>query len=249
MVCEKCNPIHLFFEDGVQVCSKCGNCDGNTRRFVTSINAWNDPLQICFYQRKKRFEQIMLKIVWPTIENKDVPVYKLLSGKRYNSAQHVMRTLKKLKVKDKRYHSIHAFCKYFQRDYIPPTLFTLQNKKNALCVFRNVEEMFLKHKSDVPFFSYAWLIRKILNLLDLHEFDLYIKKIRCPKRNLYYEEMFNDLYTLIVTRDGVENCPLQAGGALGRLWKHRAPKMISPPLQSTCLPKICANDACVGHTQ
>jgi hypothetical protein len=37
------------------------------------------------------------------------------------------------------------------------------------------------------------LIRKLLNITGEYRFDRYIKKIRCKKRNHFYENLFQEL--------------------------------------------------------
>ena len=73
-------------------------------------------------------------------------------------------------------------------------------------MFSEIESMFVTHKT-VPFFNYAWLIRRMLNHFEIHDYDTYIKQIKCEKRNEYYNTMFNQLYTKIKVRGDAENYP------------------------------------------
>ena len=50
-------------------------------------------------------------------------------------------------------------------------------------------------------------MKLILHEHGQHQFDKYIKKIKCAKRNMYYENMFNDLYTKIQAQGDVGSCP------------------------------------------
>ena len=206
MSCEKCEPDNFYYENGSAVCTVCGKMHSNMLQLVVGIDTYNDTLQVCFYQRKKRFEQILDKITNPCMESKDIAVYKLLSVSRFRTVEDLIKRMKSLKVKDKRYHSLHLFAKFFMTTYVPPTPIHQREKDMCMVMFSQIETMFLRH-FDVPFFNYAWLIRKILHEHGQYQFDKYIKKIKCTKRNMYYENMFNDLYTKIQAQDGVGSCP------------------------------------------
>ena len=208
MSCEPCARTDLTYADGSTVCRKCGVVHSHLKEYVVGINTYNDPLQLCFYQRRKRFEQILMKITAPHIDNKDVPIYKLLVEGKYtfDTVPEVMATLKKFPVKDKRYHSLHIFSKLFMKNYVKPPVLREQTKKRILFLFTEIESMFLRHKS-VPFFNYAYLIRRLLNQFNIHEYDIYIKRIKCEKRNEYYNTMFNFLYTKIQARADAGNYP------------------------------------------
>jgi hypothetical protein len=208
MTCENCEQMDMIYADGCAVCRRCGMVHSNLHEYVVGVNTYNDPLQLCFYQRRKRFEQILVKITAPNIDNKDVPIYKLLvKGKQtFDSVQDVLTTLKRLPVKDKRYHSLHIFSKLFMNNYVKPPILSEHTKKRIMFLFSEIESMFLRDKN-VPFFNYAWLIRRVLNHFKIHEYDIYIKQIKCEKRNEYYNVMFNDLYTKILARADAENCP------------------------------------------
>lgn len=205
MFCNTCAPTDITYIDGTAVCRACGVVHPHLRDYVVGINTYNDPLQLCFYQRRKRFEQILVKITAPHIDNKDVPIYKLLvEGKHtFDSVPDVLATVKKLPVKDKRYHSLHIFSKLFMKNYVKPPMLRFQTKKRIMFLFSDIESMFLREKS-VPFFNYAWLIRRVLNHFKVHEYDMYIKQIKCEKRNEYYNDMFNFLYTKIQARNEAE---------------------------------------------
>lgn len=206
MFCTKCDERDLIMDAGKFICTECGLVHGGSH-FIIGINTYNDPLQICYYQRKKRFSKILDKIVRPNLDNKDTPVYKHLVGKTFDTIEELQTYIKTLNIKDKRYHSLHAFCKLCLKNYTPPKTFTLQEEKRCLFLFELVEMAFLKHTNGVPFFNYAWLIRKVLFHFGFSQFELYVKKIKCPKRNIYYETMFTNLYKAIQVRGDVGNCP------------------------------------------
>ena len=199
--CTKCEALTIE-DNGFSICSECGVVQ-KTVYFVSSINTFNDPIQICFYQRKKRFEKILDQITLPRIENKDIPVYKKLDGNLFDTVDDLKLFIKSLNVQDKRYHSLHAFAKRFVTSYKQPSEFTTHNKQCCLYLFEKLECCFLRHMFNVPFFNYAWLIRKILNMLHFSQFDMFIKRIKCPKRNKYYNDMFTFLHTKILIRDDV----------------------------------------------
>lgn len=192
-------------EGGQSICVQCGLAQPDTTYFVNAVDAYYEPIQVCMYQRKKRFADILQRIMFPTLDKKDEPVYKLIAHRTYTSVDELKETIRNLPIKDKRYSSIHAFCKLLVRDHKcvgPPALHIVKRVKQ---LFTSIETLFLKENSDAnkstPFFNYNWLIRRILHFYNIHEYDAYIKKIKCPRRNAHYESMFMRLHTRLLDRD------------------------------------------------
>jgi hypothetical protein len=181
--------------DGFSTCIECGCVVDARPEFLNGIDNYVEPLQICFYRRSKRFEDMLRKMVNPTPEKKDTDVIEryLNSGTRFNSITEFVVSLKGSGIKDKRYQSLHLFSKLFVDDY--KTVEPLSDGELKLCVnmFKDVEYRFLKRTENIPFFNYNWLLSKLLHFMKITQYDPFLKKIKCKKRNEYYERMFNSL--------------------------------------------------------
>jgi len=208
--CPNCQIQETIEDCGCLLCSRCGLVLRTQYQYTTSLNNHSEPLQLCMYQRKKRFMDILTKIVFPSIDNKDAPVYEELNKhKPYESIGDIIDVMKGTKCKDKRYCSLHTFCKHFLTGYTAPRRVDFVFMKLCSNLFTSVETLFLnesrifKGKGRMPFFNYNWLINRVLQALGNRDYEPYIKRIKCPKRNKHYSELFKNYYTQILTRDNV----------------------------------------------
>ena len=226
--CPYC-PISVLIEDnGCLLCSGCGVVLRSHYQYTTSLSNHSEPLQLCMYQRKKRFMDILTKIIFPSIDNKDAPVYKELNKhKPYKTIADITAAMKGINCKDKRYCSLHAFCKHFLTGYTAPLLVNFVFLKKCSNLFTNIETLFLKESrtykgpGKMPFFNYNWLINRVLQTLGNHDHEPYIKTIKCPKRNNHYECLFKNYYTQIITRDNEPSNPEIIDEAEARLLNFR----------------------------
>jgi hypothetical protein len=111
--------------------------------------------------------------------------------KPYESVEDIMNRMKLSTLKDKRYCSLHLFARYFMPSYQAPN-HMLQFQKTIMFSFREVERKFSRFQ-DKPFFNYPWLLRKLLSIHSLSAYICFVKPIRCEKRNLYYEELYQQV--------------------------------------------------------
>lgn len=192
--------------DGFTTCIDCGLVVDDRCEYINGINNYVEPLQICLYRRSKRFEEMLRKLIYPSPEKKDdLILEKFLKCKQFDSIPQFLVSLKRSGIKDKRYQSMHTFAKLFVSGY--ETIKPLLEREFKLCVnmFKDVEYRFSKRTSCIPFFNYNWLLTKLLHFMEITRFDLFLKKIKCRKRNEYYEKLFSSLCTMQQAQDALSN--------------------------------------------
>jgi hypothetical protein len=103
-----------------------------------------------------------------------------------------------LLLKDKRFCSIHLFATLTVDHhplYIPPP------PEFRTRLIRLFDEVLARHKTHgtKQFFSYPWLLRKLLTIIGCPQYNQYIKRIRCKRRRRKYEEMLREMFTIGLT--------------------------------------------------
>ena len=187
-----CVPENFIMADGFNTCRNCGVITSQME-YLNGIENYVEPLQLCVYKRKKRFEEMLKKMVYPHPEKKDELVLAALFGHTFNNTQELVSFLKQTNLKDKRYQSLHAFVRLFCKDYTEVKVLTHFEIKRCVKLFEEIEYRFVKHATLVPFFNYNWVMLKILHLIGVTRFDPFLKKIKCKKRNSYYTGLFKTL--------------------------------------------------------
>jgi hypothetical protein len=192
MVCS-CGEQFIIQTDGNDTCTMCGVIGRSN--FVNRFDAPRDSLCQATYERHKRFRDIVTKVVFPCVENKDYPMYEYLksTNKQFETVGDVLQAMKRSKLLNKRYCSLHTFCRFFLKNYVKPKVESpLLLIKMSVRMFTFLESEHYK-KCTGNFFNYGWLLRRLLDLLDCDTLKRYVKPIKCPKRNEFYENMFCSL--------------------------------------------------------
>ena len=180
--------------EGRTTCSFCGSI--TTQHFVTRFDGPRDSLNVATYERRKRFRDIMTRLLFPSIENKDFPMYSYLKNQntQIETVADLLCCMKRSKLPDKRYISLHAFARRFLHGYKPPVCANPHTLIKLYTREFDVVEIAHARKSNVPnFFNYAWLLRKLLCIQNRDDLKQFVKPIKCPKRNEYYTKLFKSL--------------------------------------------------------
>ena len=194
MNCDHCEQDRIYI-DGFETCTECGMVFRDNMEYVNGITNVVEPMQVCVYQRKKRFEEMLKRLTCPTFDKKDTPILKeFLHKPKFETIDLFLEALKNTKIKDKRYQSLHAFCQIFVVDYNAPAVLQPHEINHILALFETVECRFHNKTNKIPFFNYNWLLGKLLERIGITRFHKYLKKIKCKKRNFYYETLYNDLF-------------------------------------------------------
>jgi hypothetical protein len=143
------------------------------------------------YCRLNRFKRMLYSIIYPCpqlFDNKTLKYLGLHSPIRNKS--YLLKLLKKSPVKDKRYCSLHLYCKLFCLDYVPP-----RKPENIAQIceaimnhFKDIE--FAHHKYGEPFFNYQYLLNLCLKKWNLHEYLKFTKTLKCRNRRRLYNRMY-----------------------------------------------------------
>ena len=113
-------------------------------------------------------------------------------------------------VKDKRYCSLHLFCKLCVPTYVAPAppgnLEHLQ--KLMLRCFEEVEFAHRRHyRGDHMFFNYGWILQLYLRVFGLRQYLRFVKPLKCKHRRETYERMYLEIMRL-------DTLPLTLGDVL-----------------------------------
>ena len=206
-----CNSTKIL-ENSFYICTECGL---QTQHFENNDNAThNEELNVCVYSRRKRFASLLDSVLYPSFTAKDTEVYKLLNDYgTINTTLNLVDVMRSLNTKDKRFCSIHLFAMLFCKNYKSIKPPPLEFKRYIMKMFDEIlsrHNALNKHKQ---FFSYPWLLHKLLNMVSETRYNDFIKPIRCKRRRKKYDNMLADLfsglhpaYTLPSIWDDVRTC-------------------------------------------
>lgn len=186
---------HNIHVDGFLTCTLCGTILDMRHEFLNGVENYIEPLQMCVYRRSKRFRDMLRKLVYPYPEQKDQPILEFFLKQQYDTIQDLIVALKSSGIKDKRYQSIHVFGKLFVRNYNDVCALSSHEFDTLVRKFKDIEFRFIRRTANIPFFNYNWVLHKLLHNMNITRYDPYLKKIKCKKRNLFYDILFNSLYT------------------------------------------------------
>ena len=189
------------------VCTSCGI----EKTFLsTKIQSYSSTPQSCIvispYCRKHRFTSLLRKILGvdsgpPRIDK----VWQLLSQSApFQTTQEIIGCLKNSSLKTKYYNSLHVFSKAFLSSYHAPVLHNTEPLKVETFLAKLFDEVLFRwnrvRSHDQSFFSYAWLIEKLLKHAGIYEiYKTYLKVLICPNRRRKYESRWEEITTLPLT--------------------------------------------------
>ena len=122
--------------------------------------------------------------------NSEVNAHAIKHGPFANGPE-LLQWLSKLKVKHKQYQNAHYYYAIACQNYVFPKP---PNAEKVLAIeraFHTLEQRFVSRThSYKSFFSYNWLLRKLLSGAGLEYYLQFVKRIKCKKRNKTYESMW-----------------------------------------------------------
>ena len=180
------------------VCTNCGKeiyvlntCNYENCGFVMSHSPF-----LSGYSRTKRFRQMVESLFHPTPSNPDTKMLTHLFANKdkITSSFDLIDIITGSGLKDKRFVSLHLFCKLFDPLYTPPKHGCLfQMKKRMVFQFQKIESKFKFQYSGVPFINYTYLVRYLLVMLGYEEYLSFVKELKCEKRKAHYDDMLVQL--------------------------------------------------------
>jgi len=196
--CVNCDDGHDLFETDKStiVCLRCGverkivaNCTYNNCGFATRHSPF-----LSGYSRSKRFRSMVTTLFWPTPVNADHKMLKYMLMRRFNNRTEIIKAITTSPLKDKRFGSIHIFCRLLDPEYEEPKhdcLFRMLQK--MVWDFEVIEGRFRQRFTKEPFINYTFLIRFLLKKLGYEVYLQFVKQLKCEKRKTRYNEMLVEL--------------------------------------------------------
>ena len=193
-----CTDGHNFFdsEKSTRICWTCG-----LEEYVLSHCSYKNcgfqmrhsPF-LSGYSRSKRFKGMVEALLWPTPSNPDTKMLKYLFCFEFQNRYEIVSALTTAPLKDKRFGSIHLFCKLMDPEYSEPAHGNLFHMLERLvrefeCIESRFRQRFLKE----PFINYTFLIRHLLTKLKFNSYLPFVKTLKCVKRRARYNEMLREL--------------------------------------------------------
>ena len=195
--CESCKTYTVCALPRTRVCLSCGLEQSVPYDMYeqSKICMWNNISFQTGYSRKKRFGKLFDSVVIGAAETKDEKMLIYLKSVTINSMDDLLLAIKESGLIDKRYGSIHLFCRVYVSEFSMPKQpkHIPELRKRILFQFENLEFSHLHKLKNRPFFNYRWLLSKILGEAGIHQFKPFIKVIKCKKRREYYENMYEVL--------------------------------------------------------
>ena len=154
------------------------------------------------YSRKQRFIILLRKILG--VDNgprhKDRVWRVLANSAPFRTTDDIISCLKHSSLRSKHYTSLHVFAKLYLTHYTPPVCdlspHEIENKMDVL--FDEVEFLWCRYQSSKSFFSYAWLLEKLLRHINVFpSYSQYLKVLVCPNRRHKYHTRWKSLTTLL----------------------------------------------------
>jgi len=155
------------------------------------------------YNRQKRFRTMLINVVFGTCNSADENMLKYLAQfQNYVDESSLLKQMKKSNLRDKRYTSLHLFSRLFLPSYKKPVIPCNWDvvEKSIMRMFSEIELVHRKMFSK-PFFSYVWLLQKIIIYHGLCMYSKYIKKLKCPNRVKAYDNDFTQIMTTLCQKD------------------------------------------------
>ena len=205
--CPSCKSTSIFVtEHHTRLCLDCGvekACAFDIHPINVSYNCTHHQPFAEGYNRRKRFHTMLSNVILGACNVADDHMIKYLSGfTHYVEEACLLKQMKKSGLRDKRYTSLHLFSRIFLPSYVKPVLPSnwCVVEKSIMTMFSEIElihhRLFCK-----PFFSYVWLLQKILGSHSLGFFSRYIKQLKCQRRVKVYEDDFTLIMTKLALQD------------------------------------------------
>ena len=184
-----------------QICQLCGietpllsNCTIENCGFSSSHQRL-----VMGYSRVNRFRKILGQVLFPSLTLADNEMLRFLNSirKTLKTVDDLKIAMRKAPIKNKRFHSIHAYSRLF----LNQTIFVKQAAADTVIgiisqEFRKIEMRFMRiHKKKKAFINYKFLLHYLLDKFDLCMFKQFVPLMKCPKRTLKYKELMEQIYT------------------------------------------------------
>jgi len=191
-----CKHQLIYSDYNTAICTDCGIETATSIEPATSFYTVNQPLWVG-YNRVNRFRKILNMLFYPK-------KYAIISGeiflkmkvfKKFDSVSSMSFALKSLTSKSKNYNSLHLYAIHFVDNFIspsPPMPYILNNMLADFVILEKGKDVNFQSSR---FFSYRWVIIKMLKKYRLDEFIPLVKPLINKTSSLKYERMFKKIMT------------------------------------------------------
>ena len=225
-ICCSCNSKNVFITDyHTLLCMECGNekrCSFEVTPLHVSYNCNHHQPFASGYNRQKRFHTMLANVLFGGCNVADEHMIKyLVQYEPYTDESGLLKQMKCSGLRDKRYTSLHLFARLFLESYqqveMPANWDAVE--KSIMLMFGEIE---LTHRRvfSKPFFSYVWLLQKILLCHKIDWCSRYIKQLKCPKRVNAYEDDFCKIKAMLCRQDRFVATPACVSGSPKLLVEH-----------------------------
>ena len=191
--CVQCSARCVSTDYNTIVCQFCG-LERRVPLVPKSVPLSGAPLGITNYSRYKRFVNYVNCIFTPRMATHPPGkvLFLLSETAPYQSPHEIIIRLKALKTRNKSYQHLHMYCLKYQKNYDPPQKPSNIVRHAIIRTFNFIEDLFI-HRGMKSFFSYPWLLIKLLTMYGLNQYVQFAKNIGCKKRKQKYTTMWDEL--------------------------------------------------------
>ena len=187
---------HEFYtitDYSTRVCMGCG-LEQRTGIEAKCAYTLNQPLWVG-YNRVNRFRKI-LNMLFDPGKYGSIPGKVFLQMKnmeKFDNVPDMCKALKILKSKAKNYNAVHLYAKYFLKQYtsVTPPLTKVRNDiiGDFAIIEKGMKAIFPKKR----FFSYRWLLIRLLKKHKLSTFVTFVKPLVSKAASARYSKMFDQI--------------------------------------------------------
>jgi len=192
-----CEHQHICTDYNTNICIKCGLEEKTPIETSVKMYTLNQPLWIG-YSRVNRFRKILKTLFFPRECGKisgDV-FLKMKAHGKFENVENMRNYLKTLTAKSKNYNAMHLYAIYFVKNYVnlePPLL----NMRDNLIADFSLLETGMTHMFPLKrFFSYRWVLIKLLKKYELWMYVPFVKPLVNKNSSKKYEYMFHNIMTV-----------------------------------------------------
>ena len=177
----------------------CMNCGLEKRTPIDCRNnhyTLNQPLWVG-YSRINRFRKILKTLFFPSQGSIPGEIFVVMQRPgKFNTVGDMCNFLKSQKYKTKNYNALHLYAKYFVKDYSAPNPPLRSIRQHILADFALLESGLAFFYPTKRFFSYRWLLIRLLLKYELTRYVQYVKPLVNKASAKKYEDMFNKIMTV-----------------------------------------------------
>ena len=242
------HPVTLATDYSTHVCTSCGLERRRPIDMRSVEYSLNQPLWEG-YSRVNRFRKILKMLFFPKQwAHVPGPVFiQMKQQGKFPTVKEMCTKLKNVKARTKNYNAIHLYAIYFVENYTPmkPPLHNVQ--QNILADFSLLERGMLLLYPKKRFFSYRWVLIRLLEKYKLNQYIQFVKPLVSKTSSKKYEIMFDEIMIAskrVLVRDTPRDSEIQpelqqGGGSESQAFECGALRLSKSDLHSRGVGEYC----------